>query len=207
MKTPPAQLVSDTQQLSALLQPTRLALIGHLESPDSASGLSRKLGLARQKVNYHLRELERHGLVELVAERRKGNCMERLVRATARAYVVDPTVLGSMDEDAVDRLSSAYLVAVAARVIKDVSILRERAAKAGKKLPTLTLQTDVRFSSPEQQNAFAEELSTFVARLTAKYHDESAPDGRLFRFVTGAYPAVMQPENGLEHPKGESDGT
>jgi DNA-binding transcriptional ArsR family regulator len=207
MDAAPAQLVSDAEQLAALLKPVRLTLISELLEPNSASGLARKLGLARQKVNYHLRELERHGLVKLVAERRRGNCMERVVRATARAYVVDPAVLGSIDEEAVDRFSSAYLVAVAAQTIQEVSILREKAAEAGKKLPTLTLQTNVRFASAEQQNAFAEELTASVAHLTAKYHDDSAPEGRVFRFVTGAYPAITKPENGLEHSKGEADGT
>jgi DNA-binding transcriptional ArsR family regulator len=49
--------------------------------------LAARVGLARQKVNYHLKALERHGLVELVEERRKGNVNERMLRATAASYV------------------------------------------------------------------------------------------------------------------------
>ena len=44
--------------------------------------MGRDLGLSRQKVNYHLRALEDAGLVEHVEDRRRGNCTERIVRAT-----------------------------------------------------------------------------------------------------------------------------
>ena len=55
--------------------------------------LAERIGLARQRVNYHLKTLEKHGLVELVDERRKGNCMERVLRATAASYVISPAAL------------------------------------------------------------------------------------------------------------------
>ena len=132
------------------------------------------------------------GLLEAVGERKRRNCTERLVRAVARSYVISPSTLGrlAVDPDRVrDQASSAYLVAVAARLIREVAVLRDRAEQAGKKLPTLTLQADVRFASQETQHAFAEELSQVVARLVAKYHDGNAPEGRPFRFVAGAYPA------------------
>jgi hypothetical protein len=48
------------------------------------------LALPRQQVGYHLRALEQAGLVELVEERRKGNCIERIVRAAACSYVISP---------------------------------------------------------------------------------------------------------------------
>ena len=63
---------------------TRLRLVRELVEPDSAAGLAKRLGLPRQRLNYHLRELEAAGLLELVEERRRGNCVERIVRAVAR---------------------------------------------------------------------------------------------------------------------------
>jgi hypothetical protein len=48
----------------------------------------------------------------------------------------------------------------------------------------------VRFASPEDRHAFSEELAEQVARLTTKYHDERARDGRRFRFFLGAYPGT-----------------
>ncbi|MBI1851479.1 MAG: helix-turn-helix domain-containing protein [Planctomycetes bacterium] len=178
---------------AAVLHPLRRRILEGLNEPDSASGLSKRLGLARQKINYHLRELEREGLLELVEERKKGNCVERLVRATARAFVLNPAALGALGADPEqieDRFSSAYLVAVASQAIHDVAVLRERAAKADKKLATFTMQTEVRFASAEERRAFTEELANVVAKLAARYHDEKAPGGRRFRFVVGGYPAL-----------------
>jgi DNA-binding transcriptional ArsR family regulator len=168
-------------------------MLEELQEPASAAGLARGLGLSRQQVNYHLRELERVGLVELVEERRRGNCVERVMRATARSYVISPEVLGVLGMDATearDRFSSSYLVAVAARTIRDLAELRARADAAGQRLATLTLESEIRFASAADRNAFAKELSDALAHLIVTYHDAEAPEGRCFRVQLGAYPAL-----------------
>ena len=185
-------LIEDVDRAAAVLHPLRIRMLAELREPDSAAGLARRLGLPRQQLNYHLRQLEAEGLVEAVGERKKRNCTERLVRAVARSYLISPSTLGQLATDPArigDQVSSAYLVAVAAQVIRDVAALRDRAERGNKRVPTLTLQADVRFASPKSQQAFAEELSREVARLVAKYHDNEAPNGRRFRFIAGAYPA------------------
>ena len=65
-------VIEDPAAAEVSLDPIRSRLLAELVQPGSASTLAAKVGLARQKVNYHLRALERHGLVELVEERRKG---------------------------------------------------------------------------------------------------------------------------------------
>ncbi len=195
------KVVQGASQAAVLLEPLRLRMLDHLSEADSATGLAKKLKLPRQKVNYHLRELEKAGLVEPVEERRKGNCVERIVRATATSYLISPEVLGPLASDpsrVADRLSSAYQVAVAAKTIRDLAILQRRADKAGKKLATFTLQTDVRFADATARNAFTEELSNTIVNLIAKYHDEKSPSGRLFKFNVGAYPAITKDEQGNE---------
>ena len=200
MSALPIDVIQEPARAALLLHPTRrrvLELLAPPNDPDSASGLARTLELPRQKVNYHLRELEDAGLVEHVEDRRKGNCVERIVRATATTYLISPEALGALGAssvDAQDRFSWATLVGTAARVIRDLAILRRRADGARKKLPTLTMQTDIRFSSQAALSEFSEELARKVARLTAKYHDDRATDGRLFRFFVGAYPAITKTE-------------
>jgi DNA-binding transcriptional ArsR family regulator len=188
-------VIEDTDRAAAVLHPLRLRILAELAEPDSATGLARRLGLPRQQLNYHLRQLEADGLVEIVEERQRRGCTERIVRAVARSYLISPAALGRLAADPArlpDRISSAYLVAVAARVIREVAALRAVAERAGKRLPTLTLQTDVRFASAEAQQAFAQELSQELARLAAKYHDDHAPAGRRFRVIAGAYPAPRE---------------
>jgi DNA-binding transcriptional ArsR family regulator len=184
--------VHDSRGAHKMLDPLRLQILEGLRSPDSASGVARKLGLPRQKVNYHLRELEKHGFVEQVEERRKGNCTERIVRATARHYLILPQTLGQMAADPAtiqDRFSSTYLVAVAAQAIQDLAHLRQRAEEAQKKLATLTLQTEIQFASAAQRAAFAQELSNQVAKLIRK-HNHEGKAGRRFKMFLGLYPAT-----------------
>lgn len=187
---PSLAVIRDPDQAAALIQPDRLKLLAALTTADSSSGLSRRLGLPRQRLNYHLRELERVGLVTLVTERRRGNCVERLVQATARAYVVSPEVLGALGdtpEDARDRFSALQLVQVSARTIREVSALLDRAAASGKRLATLTLDATIRFATPTTRARFAQELTEAVASLVQKYHDDITPGGRECRLLAAAY--------------------
>jgi DNA-binding transcriptional ArsR family regulator len=191
----PLEVIRRPESAVALLDPTRQKLLSHLAEPDSAAGLARQLRLPRQRVNYHLRALERAGLVELVAERRKGNCLERVVRATARAFVISPEALGALGptaETVGDRLSTAYLIAAAGRTIRDVAALDARARRERKRIATLMLEADVRFASGESRAAFAEELADVVTRLAAKYHDERAPGGRRFRLLAAIHPTPSE---------------
>lgn len=189
-------VIRDPATAAAMLEPSRLRLLSELAEPASATELAKRLNQPRQRLNYHLRELEKAGLVELVEERRKGNCLERVVRASARAYLVSPEVLGELGADPArvqDRVSSAYLVAVSAETIREVGELRGRAERAGKKLATFTLQTEVRFADADSMQAFAQELSEAVAGLVAKHHAGEGDDrGRLFKFTIGGYPAITR---------------
>ncbi|HYL75078.1 MAG TPA: helix-turn-helix domain-containing protein [Bryobacteraceae bacterium] len=191
------QVIQSAAAAEKLLKPERLRMLELLTEPDSATGLAKKLNLPRQTVNYHLRELEQEGFVELVEKRLKGNCFERVVRATARSYVISPIALGALGLEAGnvrDQFSAAYLVSAAARAIRDVSILRQRADKAGKKLATLTLETEVRFADAKSRQRFTEELLNLVAGLAMKYHDDKAEGGRKFRLLLGSYPTITKQE-------------
>lgn len=202
----PVHVVRGTDQAAALLNPDRVRILTALGTPGSAAGIATRVGMTRQRVNYHLRELERAGLVDLVEERRKGNCIERVLRASARSYLISPEVLGALGVtpsagDAQDRFSAAYLITTVAGALRDLAILRTRADRAGKRLATLALQTDITFASAADRAAFAEELTTTLATLAAKYHRDR-PGGRAFRFVLGGYPAITRPE---EKPDAEQN--
>ena len=186
-------ILENPSAAAAVMSPIRRQILSALGEPGSATTVGKEIGLPRQKVNYHLRALEEAGLVEHVEDRRKGNCTERVVRATARHYLIAPSVLGELEatpENAADRISSDHLAAVSARTISELAELRRRADQAGKRLATLSIETGVRFATPADQNAFADELARCVADLVAKYHDESADSGRWFRTAVGVHPAL-----------------
>ena len=171
--------------------PMRSRLLSELAVPASAATLATRVGLARQKVNYHLHALEAHGLVRLAQERKWGGLTERLLVATAASYVVSPSALGPVAVDPnreVDRLSASYLIALGARVVREVGDLVRRAKEAGKRLATLAVDTEVRFRSATDRAAFSNELTEAITKLVSKYHDESAPGGRAHRLVVVAHP-------------------
>jgi DNA-binding transcriptional ArsR family regulator len=155
--------------------------------------LAAAVGLPRQKVNYHLRMLEQHGLVELVEERRKGNMTERLLRAAAASYVISPSALAAVAPDparAPDRLSARWLLALAAQLVRDVGDLITGATRAQKKLATFAMDGTVRFASAAERAAFTAELMQAVTSLVAKYHDEQAEGGREHHLVVAVHPSV-----------------
>src|SRR5438034_2341066 len=175
------------------LDPVRSRLLAELAQPGSATTLAARVGLPRQKVNYHLRALERHGLVELVEERRKGNMTERVLRATAASYVISPAALAAVQPDPArspDQLSALWLLAVAARLVRDVGALITGAAKARKRVATFAMDSEVRFASAADRAAFAEELASAVSTLVANYHDETAERGRDHRLIVAIHPSV-----------------
>ena len=135
----------------AALDPVRARLLAELREPASAAALAARVGLSRQKVNYHLRSLEAHGLVREAGQRRWGGLTERLLVATAASYVVSPGALGESAADparSADRLSARYLVALAARIVREVGDLARRADADGKRLPTLAIDTEIGFRAP-----------------------------------------------------------
>ncbi|SMD21270.1 ArsR/SmtB family transcription factor [Lentzea albidocapillata] len=190
-------VIEDPSAAEVSLDPVRARLLAELVEPGSATMLAAKVGLPRQKVNYHLRTLEQHGLVELVEERRKGNVNERLMQATAASYVISPTALAAVQPDparAPDRLSARWLLAVSARLVRDVGTLLTGATKAKKRLATFALDGEVRFATAADRAAFAEELAGFMTQLVAKYHDEQAEGGRPHRVVVALHPSVNAKE-------------
>ena len=191
------QVIDDPAAATVALVPMRSRLLSELVVPASAAGLATRVGLARQKVNYHLHALEAHGLVRLVQERKWGGLTERLFVATAASYVVSPSALGPVAADPnreIDRLSASYLIALGARVVREVGDLVRRAKEAGKRLATLAVDTEVRFRSATDRAAFSNELTEAITKLVSKYHDESAPGGRAHRLVVVAHPLPQKSE-------------
>ncbi|MDY7099969.1 MAG: helix-turn-helix domain-containing protein [Actinomycetota bacterium] len=201
-------VIEDPAAAAAALDPLRVRLLRALaEEPGSAANLAERVDVPRQKLNYHLRLLEEHGLVELAEVRAHGGIRERVLRATAANYVVSPAAVaeGAADPDHVaDRLSAGYLIAVAGRTVREVGSMARRAEAAGKRLPTMAIDTTIGFRSAEDRAAFAQELTDAVLALVARYHHD---DGRPHRFVAAVHPqpadesAPAEPSN--PHPEPE----
>ena len=79
-------------------------------------------------------------------------------------------------------------MALASRMAQDVGRAQEAADKAGKRLATLSADVEIRLRTPRELQAFADEVVEALHRISARYNDEAAPEGRFYRVILGAYP-------------------
>lgn len=185
------QVIDDPAAAVVALEPIRSRLLAELAEPASAASLAARLGIARQKINYHVRALEAHGLVREAETRQWGGLTERRLVASAASYVVSPGALGPAASDpqrTADHLSASYLIALAARAVREVGDLLRRARQAEKALATLSIDTEIRFRTPAERAAFTGELTEAIAGLVARYHDAEAQGGREHRLLVLAHP-------------------
>lgn len=199
---PELGIVRDPESALVLLHPERRRLVEALVAqPDSAAGLGRRLGEKRQRLNYHLRLLEDAGIIEIAEARQAGSRTERVLRVVARRFVLDPVVAGELGRVEApaggDRFSATYLVALAARTIRELSALMQRAVTGRSRLATAALNTSVRLQSPAQFGAFVDELAEAVAQVVARHHHEGG-GGRWYRVVAGTYPGPDPARTGKE---------
>ena len=175
-----------------LLHPLRRRIVELAKEPAGASGIARVLGLPRQKVNYHLGQLARARVLRHVGKVRRRGLFEQLYQASARMYVLSPQVLGPLAAKAgriADAFSASYLMALTSQLQSELGRARSEARKQGKRLATLSVNTEFRFESAAQQRKFAEGLMKAVAELVGRHTAPARSGrGRPYRLVIGSYP-------------------
>jgi len=171
-----------------LSHPIRRRVLEALRVPSSAAAVAREIGLPRQKVNYHLKELARAKLVRAVGERRKGHLIEKLYETVAGTFVVSPRLAWDSDErDRAlrDQVSLRRLVALGEQLQQDAIGLLDRAAFDGDEIPSASVEAEIRFADEQARSAFIEEYLALVGPLLTKY---GAREGRDFRVTLAVYP-------------------
>ena len=185
-------LVDRPDAVKVALSPIRTRMLARLRRPASATMVAEEMGMARQRVNYHLRTLEAAGLLTLVEERQRRGCTERILVARARAFVVDPSVVSGAPRPTAaarqDRFASAHLVAAASDIVRDVTRMQARAAEQAVRLLTFTLDTEVGFASPAEFERFSSELAALLAQLAAKF--ETSAGSRRYRIIASGHPST-----------------
>jgi DNA-binding transcriptional ArsR family regulator len=184
-------LLDTPERVASALPDLRRRLLERLREPASAAELAREFGLARQKINYHLRVLEAQHLLELVELRPRRGFTERVLRTVAGALVVDPGVLGTTAPGDGDRHAADHLVRTAGAMVRDVGRMAVRAEAGGKRLLTFTLETEVRFATPGEVHDFTDALAHAVAAVVATF---DSPGGRPYRLLAAGHPAAQSNE-------------
>lgn len=188
--TSTVHVVRDAEALQALGHPIRVRALEALRDPASAAEVARRIRQPRQKVNYHLKQLEQAGLVKRSGERRTGNFVETLYRSAASSFVVSPEVTWADPRRArvlQAQLSLAELVRLGERLQSDAVALLDRAAYEGATIASASVGTEIRFRSEAERAAFLSEYLSAVGRLVDRF---AAPDGEPYRLMVATYPDV-----------------
>jgi DNA-binding transcriptional ArsR family regulator len=189
----PVYVVEDIEALQVLGHPLRVRILELLRESGSAATVARELGETRQRINYHLKELERVGLVSPVGERRSGNFMETLYEAAGRSFLVSPQVAWS-DPRRLDALRQQHslenLVMVGAQLQRDAISLLDRAAFDGEQIASAAVEANVHFADENDRAAFLDEYVAAVQKLCDRYGSSA---GLPYRVVLAAHPA-SEPE-------------
>lgn len=178
------EVIENPAAAAAALHPVRARILAELAEPASATAVAARVGATRQRVNYHLRGLEQHGLVAPAGERLHGGLVERLLVATAAGYVLSPEALGPAEAtpaNARERLGARYLAALAGRMVKEVGRLLRGSAEPA----TFALDAEVGLRSPAARVAFADDLARAVSAVIQRHHVDG---GSPHRVVVGAHP-------------------
>jgi predicted transcriptional regulator len=180
-------LVEEPERVRLALSPIRRRLLDRLREPGSASEIAAELGIGRQRVNYHLRALERAELLELVEERPRRGFIERVLRARANALVVDPAVLRMETRSAAaqDRFAADHLIDTASGVVRDVARMQASADREDMRLLTFTVEAEVRLAEPSDVERLTDRVAELVAQAVSEFDH---PRGRPHRLVVAGHP-------------------
>jgi DNA-binding transcriptional ArsR family regulator len=188
-------MLDDAGTARVALSPLRRELLARLREPASAAGLAEALGVPRQKIGYHLRVLEKAGLIGAVSTRKRRGFTETLFEARSGAWLIDPMLLAPAGADAAgkqDRFAAAHLVRTAAGIVRDVSRMQEAAADEGSRLLTFTVEADVAFARPSDIECFAARVADALAAIAADF--ASPGEARRYRVTIAGHPAAATRE-------------
>ncbi len=125
-------VVDDLAQLKAMSNSYRIQIIHAFEGePATAKQISEKLGEPHSKVNYHLKTLEKVGIIRLVSQKPKHGVIEKYYLPVAKTFILDSKTVQSNEHLAksIDKAS----VAIFDRVSKDFYQALEAKQSSSKK--------------------------------------------------------------------------
>lgn len=103
-------VMTDLDQIKCISQPYRLQIIeAFLDEPGTAKMISERMGEPHAKINYHIKEMVKHGILVLVEEVVRMGVVEKFYRPVAKRFVVQSTSLKLADKEVMDSLNQYRL--------------------------------------------------------------------------------------------------
>ena len=155
--------IETVEQLRAIADVLRIRIVDVLEKRAmTVTQLGEQLGLAPAKVHYHVRELERVGLLELVETREKGGILEKYYQPVAHTISVNKALLTAPSDETLaalqelfDQISSGYLQAFRRLIAQPESLLDSG----------VSLGMSHLYLTTEEQNKLLEQLGEILKQF------------------------------------------
>ncbi|MFY0544635.1 ArsR/SmtB family transcription factor [Brevibacillus sp. H7] len=93
-------VIETLDQMKAMSDPLRLQILTHLIKEEyTGKQLATLLSISASKIHYHLKELENHGLIEVVRTEEKNGIVQKFFRAVAYDFKISEELLPSVREE------------------------------------------------------------------------------------------------------------
>jgi DNA-binding transcriptional ArsR family regulator len=190
---PETFIVSEPEQAAALLHPIRSEIIRLLREPRSATELSKEMNDSAQKVNYHLKMLEKVGLVVRAGTRNVRNLVEVLYRSVGKTFLLSDSLGLSQEtiQKLQDQTALAHVLAFTERVKRDAVSLMEQSAD--QEIPSAVMEMEISLSGTAERQAFLQDYTNMLTQLIKKHHDPKKLESKTFHVSMTMYP---KPEGG-----------
>ncbi len=186
--------IEGLDQAVELLKPIRIELLKRMGVPRTCPELAEFFHESPQKIYYHVKALEKAGLVEKVEERRVRGVVEGYYQARARSYWLAPKLVGQIGgtRTTQDQTSLRFLLTLAEEIHDDIGHLGHQ-SEAGEAVPSLGLSAYIYLSEGEQRAEFLEDVQSVFQNLARKYgippdHLQGDTTGNNFRLILACYP-------------------
>ncbi|HET7641556.1 MAG TPA: helix-turn-helix domain-containing protein [Ktedonobacteraceae bacterium] len=192
--------ITSVEQLRAIADVLRLRIIDVLqEQPMTVTQVAEALGMAPARVHYHVRELEKVGLLRLVETREKGGILEKYYQPIARDISVCKELFLSAPHDESLGATSAWLDQMKDGFQRAFRIALEQKEEN----PTLALGSARLYITAEEQK----QLFTRILELCKPYENRRGIEGEVaivnamvsYPQETGSTQATRQDVASMEH--------
>lgn len=174
------------EQLKVISDPLRTKMLIYLvEQPHTGQMLAQELNLSRAKVLYHLRELEKYGIIQLVRKEERGGNILKFYQAVARGFVPADHLLTYVESKEATRQSFLEVIGRAkTRVLTAPDESFELQSSTVEDWNNLSLQSEFSISR-EKFVEFSKRYRDLIEELTADDGDDS--DKQNYYLMTTAF--------------------
>lgn len=185
-------VLENYSQLKALSDPLRVQMMIYLaEHPYTGQQLAEKIGISRAKIHYHLRELEKNNLIELVRKEEKNGIMQKFYQSVARAFTPGGNLLPYTTEIG-EAIRQSMLLLLERSKTRVLNAPEEAFRKTAEDANAVSVQGEARITK-EQYEKWTKKYTALLDELSEMEKEAEGNDDARWYYVAGVAFHVDEP--------------